>query len=56
MRSVLDQVDYFEHTKFGFVAGDFVGDDLGQWRVDGYFKGVAHLKNGQRALEHGRAL
>jgi hypothetical protein len=51
MRSVLDQVEYFEHTKFGFKWGDFLPDDNGgwdyhRWRVEGFFGGLAKLKNG----------
>ncbi len=59
MRPLLDVVDYFESNKFGFVGGDFLGDeengyDYSQWRVEGYFKGVARLTSGEVAKVKGK--
>lgn len=58
MRPLLEVVDYFDHGKFGFVGGDFIGSeeegfDLSTWRVKGYFKGVCHLKTGEIAKVKG---
>jgi len=49
MRAFVDQVERFEHVKFGFVAGDFEGENFRNWRVRGYSKGVAVLTSGHRA-------
>ncbi|MAB79631.1 MAG: hypothetical protein CMJ89_09810 [Planctomycetes bacterium] len=53
MRPILDRVDRFEHSKFGFVQGDFEGKNWRRWRVEGYFKGVAWLKSGERVQMKG---
>ncbi len=49
MRPFLNEVDRFEHVKFGFVQGDFEGENFSRWRVKGYVKGVCLLKNNERA-------
>lgn len=49
LRPLLDQVEYFDHAKFGFVGGDFTDDTYRSWEVKGFFQGLAKLKDGSAA-------
>jgi hypothetical protein len=46
LRPFLDQAEYVENGKFGFIGGDFVDGDMHQWEVQCYFKSLIKTKQG----------
>jgi hypothetical protein len=46
LRPFLDQAEYVENGKFGFIGGDFVDGDMHQWEVQCYFKCLIKTKQG----------
>jgi hypothetical protein len=49
----LDQMEYIDSGKIGFIGGDFAAEDFSVWRVRSYVKAIGKGKNGQRVKGKG---